>query len=271
MVKMLTEGNPKVAIIGPSKSESVAMAGQIAPVFHTVHVNQADNLLNPLRIKMMKHYGWSRVATLAYQDEYNVPQFNVRIIMGAFHADTALPVFCEAYKQGMYGPSYVWILSGTTLHPGWIEATEDCTLEQMQTALYGHFALHNLDVGYSNETTILGKSAAEEMASLRVLDSSTPYVQSRYTPYVVDTAWALALGLNNSLKYLDEKGLSLSRYKYSEDFNQAIVNGIKETSFVGVSELHHGPIKKANDPHVIQKITPDRSGKEIRQYKNIKC
>jgi hypothetical protein len=35
-------------------------------------VNQVANTLNPLRIKMMKHFGWSRVGTIAYQEEFSV-------------------------------------------------------------------------------------------------------------------------------------------------------------------------------------------------------
>ncbi|XP_052762191.1 gamma-aminobutyric acid type B receptor subunit 2-like [Mya arenaria] len=165
---------------------------------------------------MMKYFGWSRIATLAYQDEYNVP----------------------AYKQGLYGPSYVWILFGTILQTyanGWMKATKDCTLEQIKTAANGHFSLHNLNVGYSNETTISGKTASEEMSFLETLIASTPYKLSSSSAYVTDTAWSLALGINNSLKYLEEKGLSLSNYNYSEDFSQAIIKGIQETSFVGVS------------------------------------
>ena len=39
MVHMLTEGPPKVAIIGPTVSDGVIITGQISPVFHTVQVN----------------------------------------------------------------------------------------------------------------------------------------------------------------------------------------------------------------------------------------
>lgn len=42
-------------------------------------------------------------------------------------------------------------------------------------------------------------------------------------------------GLNNSLKYLEEKGLSLHDYSYSPDFLDAILKGIKEVQFDGVS------------------------------------
>ena len=35
-------------------------------------VNQASELYNPLRIKMMKYYGWSRVGTIVYQDDISV-------------------------------------------------------------------------------------------------------------------------------------------------------------------------------------------------------
>ena len=35
-----------------------------------------------------------------------------RIIIGNFYEDKARLVFCEAYKQNMYGSKYVWIITG---------------------------------------------------------------------------------------------------------------------------------------------------------------
>lgn len=44
-------------------------------------------------------------------------------------------------------------------------------------------------------------------------------------------------GLNNSLKYLEEKGLSLHNYHYSKPFLDAIMAGVTNVSFDGVSVI----------------------------------
>ena len=36
-----------------------------------------------------------------------------RIIIGNFYETRARQVFCQAYKEGMYGEKYVWIITGT--------------------------------------------------------------------------------------------------------------------------------------------------------------
>lgn len=42
-------------------------------------------------------------------------------------------------------------------------------------------------------------------------------------------------GLNNSLKYLEERNLSLHNYTYSEEYLEAIMLGMKEVNFSGAS------------------------------------
>jgi len=37
----------------------------------------------------------------------------VRIIVGNFYENKAALIFCEAYKQKMYGAQYAWIITGT--------------------------------------------------------------------------------------------------------------------------------------------------------------
>jgi hypothetical protein len=42
-------------------------------------------------------------------------------------------------------------------------------------------------------------------------------------------------GLNNSIKYLEESGLELHNYNYSDKYLQAVVRGMKEVKFQGIS------------------------------------
>lgn len=56
---------------------------------------------------------------------------------------------------------------------------------------------------------------------------------SNYYPWVYDAAWALAVGLNNSLQYLNESGLQ--DYTNTPYYLNAIINGMREVNFVGMS------------------------------------
>lgn len=55
---------------------------------------------------------------------------------------------CEAYARGMYGDNYVWILPGYHNDRWWSErrqlqhrANSNCTIEQLEQALDGHFIM----------------------------------------------------------------------------------------------------------------------------------
>lgn len=64
----------------------------------------------------------------------------------------------QAYKKGLYGSSYVWILAAPTLHQGWLTPEDtDCTMEELLQATEGYFTLHNLIMSTSEEPTITGK------------------------------------------------------------------------------------------------------------------
>ncbi len=39
-------------------------------------------------------------------------KLGVRIIVGNFYEEQARRVFCQAYKEGMYGGKYVWFTPG---------------------------------------------------------------------------------------------------------------------------------------------------------------
>ena len=47
----------------------------------------------------------------------------------------SMPLSPQAYKQGMYGSRYVWVLPGPSFLPGWVSKldyqTLDCTYQEM--------------------------------------------------------------------------------------------------------------------------------------------
>ncbi|KAK9747333.1 Receptor family ligand binding region [Popillia japonica] len=131
---------------------------------------------NPTRIKLMKKFGWSRVAILQQAEEVfistvedletrcmeagieiitrqsflsdptdavrNLRRQDSRVVVGLFYVVAARRVLCEVYKQKLYGKSYVWFFIGW-YEDNWFEinlTTEDieCTVEEMREAAEGH-------------------------------------------------------------------------------------------------------------------------------------
>lgn len=69
----------------------------------------------------------------------------------------------QAYRIGMYGPGYVWMLSGPTLYgrditQGFFNSELiGCTKEELTKASDGHFVLDYSLISKDDTTTISGK------------------------------------------------------------------------------------------------------------------
>ncbi|XP_060581360.1 gamma-aminobutyric acid type B receptor subunit 2-like [Ruditapes philippinarum] len=237
-------------------------------------VNQVPHTLDKLRVEMTRYFGWKLIGTLAFQKEYSTSQIdsfhkhlniikdadielvataivannsnikyaierfkenNVRIIHAVFSSTYAPYVFCEAYKQGMYGNSYVWILSGPNMYKDWTNKASltDCTEAELVTASDGYFTLDYHPIGQTEVTTVNGQTAQDIWNDLEKQAQKQNLTLVTYTGWIYDMVWALAIGLNNSLKYLDQSGLN--RYNYSDYYLNAITAGMKDVDFNGMS------------------------------------
>ena len=63
--------------------------------------------------------------------------------------------------------------------------------------------------------------------------NGTGYKLSMNYAMVYDTAWTMALGLNNSLNYLNDSGLQ--QYTNNPYYLNGILKGIQDVNFAGVS------------------------------------
>ncbi|KAL7738843.1 hypothetical protein ACLKA6_016749 [Drosophila palustris] len=154
---------------------------------------------NPTRIKLMKKFGWSRVAILQQAEEVfistvedlenrcmeagveivtrqsflsdptdavrNLRRQDARIIVGLFYVVAARRVLCEMYKQQLYGRAHVWFFIGW-YEDNWYEVNLEnegitCTVEQMRIAAEGHLTTEALMWNQNNQTTISGMTADE--------------------------------------------------------------------------------------------------------------
>ncbi|XP_006822137.1 gamma-aminobutyric acid type B receptor subunit 2-like, partial [Saccoglossus kowalevskii] len=253
-----------------------------------------DAAYNPARIRLMRDFGWTRVATIhenhdlfslaidnlltlmkennitAIKSESfsgnpknqieNLKKDDAKIIVGNMYEDMARRVFCEAYKQDMTGPEYVWFLIGW-YGPRWWEVNDpyvDCTLEELKAAVEGsqYIATESLQLSTSEELTIAGITAAEYEQELRERmewPENQNYVWNGLAPYGYDAAWAIALMLDKAAANLKTKSLVDGTIRRLEDFtyddkdmSQLFFDLLSQTDFRGVS----GPVSFRNGDRV---------------------
>ena len=78
-----------------------------------------------------------------------------------YHVEFTHPIiflmFFQAYRQKMYGPRYVWMLTGGYSHRWWTKPVNgNCTREQLATAIDGYFSVESLNKIIGSRTSISG-------------------------------------------------------------------------------------------------------------------
>jgi len=62
---------------------------------------------------------------------------DVRILLGNFNEAWARRIFCEAYKFGLYGRKYQWVIIGTYTREWWLRPGGGCAPSELSEALHG--------------------------------------------------------------------------------------------------------------------------------------
>ncbi|XP_073256267.1 gamma-aminobutyric acid type B receptor subunit 2-like [Porites lutea] len=240
----------------------------------------SDLTFNPARAALLRKYGWKRVATL-HQNEpsgifsqatkqlhkllqdvgieivvgesftenpanqlANIKKKDARIIIGSFYVVQAKHVFCEAYKQRMYGKRYVWIIIGWYEDKWWeTKLNEDhvtCTTREMGVAVEGYLATDHMklneDDATSKHKTVSGWTAQEYAIKFKNLTGTNARHEASFA---YDAAWAIALVLNASAQRLAERGKALENFTYADEEMADLFEEIfHNTSFLGVT----GPV-----------------------------
>lgn len=76
--------------------------------------------------------------------------------------DAYKTLILQAYRQGMYGHKYVWILPGAAMYTSWTGSGLDdselpCTKEQILEAARGYITLDHALIGETDHQTISGR------------------------------------------------------------------------------------------------------------------
>jgi len=69
------------------------------------------------------------------------------------------PLF-QAYKQKLYGPKYVWFIIGWYAD-NWYMHDTNCTVEQMQEVLAGHFTTEGVMLNQDRRASISGMVSSD--------------------------------------------------------------------------------------------------------------
>ncbi|XP_071854123.1 gamma-aminobutyric acid type B receptor subunit 1-like isoform X2 [Apostichopus japonicus] len=241
-----------------------------------------DSTLNVVKLVFIKAFGWKRVATIHENlDIFSIPTADfqrqatdygidviaaesftkdpslqianlkrngARIIIGNFYHNKAIKVFCEAYKQGLYGKGYVWVIIGWFSANWWRDTSDvNCTIDEMKEAVEGYFSVDGDPRNRSPNRGPANISTDEYFALLEDTMSNVQSNDSAYqnSPYGFDSAWAIAMALHQANQELQMQNppRSIAEFTYNNDVYTHIFDAMRSMNFLGVS----GPVTFTDD------------------------
>ncbi|XP_037640099.1 gamma-aminobutyric acid type B receptor subunit 1 [Sebastes umbrosus] len=255
-------------------SSSPALSNrQRFPTFFRTH--PSATLHNPTRVRLFQKWKWTRIATIQQTTEVftstlddleqrtkeagieisvrqsfltdpavavkNLKRQDARIIVGLFYETEARKVFCEVFKEKLYGKKYVWFLIGWYAD-NWFKIKDpaiNCTVENMTEVVEGHVTT---EIVMLNPETVRGVSNMTSQEFISALMSRLGGMNPEETggfqeaPLAYDAVWALALALNKTVAPLKDKDRRLEDFNYNNhDITSEIYRALNTSSFEGVS------------------------------------
>ncbi|XP_046738327.1 uncharacterized protein LOC124406781 isoform X2 [Diprion similis] len=168
-------------------------------------------------------------------------ELDTRIIIASFSPVLAPRVFCEAWKLGMHGGDYAWILPGDAVDLSgvtgewWHTRPEDCSSSELASTLDGLVIVKSHTVVLGPHKSDAGWTTAEFTTEL----ATRGVTLSRYAAQTFDAVWAMALALSNAENYLNHRNISMAEYTHGRrDLADHILRQLSQLEFMGVS----GPV-----------------------------
>ncbi|XP_077865360.1 gamma-aminobutyric acid type B receptor subunit 2-like [Saccoglossus kowalevskii] len=256
------------------------------------------------RVALIKHFNWKRVSVLYRADDdyweslardtvvgleqegvsiisveavgenadvniLNLKNHDARILFILGYSDQAVKFLCSAYKHGLYGDKYVWIMPGW-YYPNWwkslAEDLTDCTPEQLDLAVEGHLGIEVYPV-----TTDLEKldftvqSVTHDFKTYFEVLRDRVLVDFSWDPFAYDMVWIIALALHATEDRLNSSGSTkrLKDFTYNDkEIADMIYQETKKVNFYGMTfnvEFDDVALRRRT-PHLIQQL---QNGKEI--------
>ncbi|KAK8787187.1 hypothetical protein V5799_023037 [Amblyomma americanum] len=233
----------------------------------------SESVFNAARLALLKEYKWTRVGTL-YQTNprYALPhsrlltvldtadiqidevqgigegddieheleklkEKDVRIILGNFDEFWARKVFCQAFKMGMYGRKYQWIIVAMYAERWWETPQPDvsCDPAQIVEAVEGYIGTDLLPLSTSENITVSGLTPTEYEAEYNLMRSGE---YSRFHGYAYDGIWALALSIHAVIVRLRANDTRISEFDYRKaSWGRLFKEALNDTNFIGVTVI----------------------------------
>ncbi|XP_027040338.1 gamma-aminobutyric acid type B receptor subunit 2-like [Pocillopora damicornis] len=277
----------------------------------------SETMENPTRVALLEQFNWKKVAILVqnldifvWTKEDLIPLLNksnisiiatesfkydpsssvkylikdkdARIIIGLMYEDMFRKAMCAAYKDGLFGKKYVWIIVGWYLEDWWTKTTEvgmDCRGEQLLEAAANLIETFPLQLSRSTRPTISNRTAQQLQAEYDERRRRLNYTYHMYAGFTYDAAWSIAVMLNKSIPRLRARNKTLETVKYGDKEVAEIMTDILfRTDFWGMS----GRVKFDKDGNrdtlveIFQNkrgkkkivATVDSLGRNLSQYKD---
>ncbi|ELW47086.1 Gamma-aminobutyric acid type B receptor subunit 1 [Tupaia chinensis] len=254
-------------------SSSPALSNrQRFPTFFRTH--PSATLHNPTRVKLFEKWGWKKIATIQQTTEVftstlddleervkeagieitfrqsffsdpavpvkNLKRQDARIIVGLFYETEARKVFCEVYKERLFGKKYVWFLIGWYAD-NWFKTYDpsiNCTVDEMTEAVEGHITTEIVMLNPANTRSISNMTSQEFVEKLTKRLKRHPEETGGFqeAPLAYDAIWALALALNKTSGGGGHSGVRLEDFNYNnQTITDQIYRAMNSSSFEGVS------------------------------------
>ncbi|XP_024936247.1 gamma-aminobutyric acid type B receptor subunit 2 isoform X2 [Cephus cinctus] len=233
----------------------------------------SENAFNAPRVALLMHFNWTRVGTI-YQNEpryalahnrlvadlddnkmevvetqsfatevttalEKLKEKDVRIILGNFDESWARQIFCKAFKFGMFGRKYQWVIMGTYGEEWWMRPGGGCAPSELAEALHGAILTDLLPLSTEQQITISGITPDEYRIEY---DSRRGTEYSRFHGYTYDGIWAVALAIQHVARRIRHfrRNQTVADFKYRDElWERLFLEALRNTSFEGVT----GPVR----------------------------
>ncbi|XP_014479443.1 PREDICTED: gamma-aminobutyric acid type B receptor subunit 2 isoform X2 [Dinoponera quadriceps] len=233
----------------------------------------SENALNAPRVALLLHFNWTRVGTI-YQNEpryalvhnrlladldeskvelvetqsfatevttalEKLKERDVRILLGNFNEAWARRIFCEAYRFGIYGRKYQWVIIGTYTREWWLRPGGGCAPSELSEALHGVILTDLLPLTTEHQTTTYGITPEQYQVEY---DSRRGGEYSRFHGYTYDGIWTVALAVKHVARRIRHfhRNQTISDFRYRDVlWEKLFLDALRNTSFDGVT----GPVR----------------------------
>ncbi|XP_018049231.1 PREDICTED: gamma-aminobutyric acid type B receptor subunit 2 isoform X1 [Atta colombica] len=233
----------------------------------------SENALNAPRVALLLHFNWTRVGTI-YQNEpryslvhnrlvadldeskmelvetqsfatevttalEKLKERDVRILLGNFNEVWARRIFCEAYRFGLYGRKYQWVIIGTYTREWWLRPGGGCAPSELSEALHGVILADLLPLTTEEQHTTSGITPEQYW---KEYDSRRGNEYSRFHGYTYDGIWTVALAVKHVARRIRHfhRNQTISDFRYRDVlWERLFLDALRNTSFDGVT----GPVR----------------------------